>query len=99
MTLLGQSTGETTVDKPFRLLSYLSIVLIGVAPTAGRLSASSPASKLALREKEPPAKWKLADLNKDMPYHWKAGAVHVLVWERIDNGGSVMERCLVIKQY
>jgi hypothetical protein len=52
-----------------------------------------------LRLKEPPLSWDIAALDKEMPYPWKAGSTHILLWEVIKEREHVHECCLVLKQY
>jgi hypothetical protein len=78
-------------------LAMLGVILL-LVPGAAFLAAAD-SDKPALREKDPPKSWKLAELNKPMPYHWDDGTVRVLAWEVIADGKDVMERCLVIKQF
>jgi hypothetical protein len=49
--------------------------------------------------KEAPATWKLEEMNEEMPYRWDKGPFWVLVWEVVDDGHWLWERCLVVKEY
>lgn len=81
---------------PTSLLAALSLLLVQLTPPRA-LSEDTPG--LPVLVKDAPANWKPAELNEEMPYRWDEGPVRVLVWEVVDDGERVMERCLVVKQY
>jgi hypothetical protein len=60
-----------------------------------------PSMPVTLREKDPPAAWKLSELNAFLPNSDGGGSVTILVWEVIEFDGVFTdeERCLVLKQY
>src|SRR5262245_43306092 len=49
------------------------------------------------REKDPPATWNVSEVDDRLPDG--QGYLHVLAWEIVDDGESVLERCLVLKRY
>lgn len=85
------------------LWMYAALVCIGATcecAVAGQGREVAPPPRLR-GDREPPADWKIAELNALFPRPEDKGTVTILVWQSIDFNGAIerVDRCLVLKQY